>query len=228
VVGGAADRRWEGCGKQTFDLPAKGFALKPSLSISRCATACLLVVSPLLGAQEGRQQYVSDVIQLSIREQPSNSAGSIGTVRSGEQVTVLEVLGPESFARIRDRNGREGWVTARYLSDEPAAREQLQAVQRTLAAAEAETQQLRTQLQQAEARLAEAAPALALAGENEALRAAVADAEQQAATVLERYNQQRAERQLLVTGAALLSFGVLLGLLLPWLGRARRRRYGDL
>lgn len=201
--------------------------MKSPLSRSRLAII-LLSVCPLLSAQDGRQQYVSDIINLSIREQPSNSAGTIGTVRSGERVTVLEVLGPESFARIRDQNGREGWVTARYLSDEPAARDQLQELRRALAAAEAETRELREQLQQAEARLEQAAPALALAGENESLRAAVAEAERQAATVLEHYNQQRAERQLLVTGAALIAVGVILGLLLPWLGRSRRRRYGDL
>lgn len=196
--------------------------------MSRLATVFILSVSSALSAQDGRPQYVSDVINLSIRDQPSNNAGTIGTVRSGERITVLEVLGPESFARIRDQNGREGWVTARYLTDEPAARDQLQALRRTLAAAEADARQLREQLQQAEARLGAAAPALALAGENEALRAAVAEAEQQTATVMQRYNQQRAERQLLVTGAALLSLGIVLGLLLPWLGRSRRRRYGEL
>lgn len=209
-------------------LFAEGFAVKSWRLITRLATLLLMGASATLSAQDGRSQYVSDVIHLSIRERPSNGAATLGTVRSGERVTVLEVLGPESFARIRDADGLEGWVTARYLSDEPAARLQLEALQRAQAVDQAEIQDLRQQLEAAAARLAAAAPALELASENERLRATVAEAEQQAATVLKRYDQQRAERQLLVTGAALVALGILLGLLLPWLGRSRRRRYGDL
>lgn len=43
----------------------------------------------------------------------------------------------------------------------------------------------------------------------------------------DRLELERSKRRTLVTGAALVLGGMLLGRLLPWVFRGRRRRYGD-
>jgi SH3 domain protein len=84
----------------------------------------VLLAAPVAMAQTGgRQQYISDEITVSIREQPRNDATVTGALKSGARVTLLESLGEESFARIRTADGREGWITARFLTSQPVARE---------------------------------------------------------------------------------------------------------
>jgi SH3 domain protein len=128
-----------------------------------------LVMAWPVSAQE-RQQYISDVITLTLRDGPRNDATYLGTVKSGDRVTLLESLGPESFARVRTADGREGWVTARYLTNEPAARTALDDLRRELNEARSRIRELENQLGTAQSELEKARPALELAGHNDQLR----------------------------------------------------------
>lgn len=189
--------------------------------------ALLLALSSPVIAQE-RQQYIDDSITVTIRDAPRGDAAYLGTVRSGDRVAVLESLGTQSFAHIRTADGREGWITARFLTDRPAARDALDGVRRELAQAQARIRELERDLGKAQADLQQARPALDLAQENERLRAEIAGLQRASEDVRRRFNEQRARRQTLLTGAGLVGGGVLLGLLLQWLGRnTRRRHWGD-
>lgn len=198
----------------------------PMPLLTRCA-AVIMMMSAVVFSAVAQTQFVSDVINLSIRERPANDAGVIGQVSSGEQVEVLESLGPESFTRIRDTNGREGWVTARYLTDEPAARVQLEAAKAALAQSNQALAALQSDFDAAQSRLADAASALELADENERLKEVIAQLQVDEQRSIAERDADRERRKLLLTGAALVGGGVTLGLLLPALGR-RRRRYGEL
>ncbi|MFC4250048.1 TIGR04211 family SH3 domain-containing protein [Sinimarinibacterium flocculans] len=190
----------------------------------------LLLLSVLLApvhAQE-RTQYVSDVISLTLRDGPANDATYLGTIKSGDRVTLLESLGEQSFARIRTEDGREAWVTARYLSDEPAARDLLDGVRRELADARSRIRELEAQLADAQSSLAQARPALELAGENDQLREQIDALQRSAQEAEQRFNEHKARRRTMLTGAALVGAGTLFGLILPWMLRSsRRRRWGD-
>ncbi|MEC9364675.1 MAG: TIGR04211 family SH3 domain-containing protein [Sinimarinibacterium flocculans] len=190
----------------------------------------LLLLSVLLApvhAQE-RTQYVSDVISLTLRDGPANDATYLGTIKSGDRVTLLESLGEQSFARIRTEDGREAWVTARYLSDEPAARDLLDDVRRELADARSRIRELEAQLADAQSSLAQARPALELAGENDQLREQIDALQRSAQEAEQRFNEHKARRRTMLTGAALVGAGTLFGLILPWMLRSsRRRRWGD-
>src|SRR3546814_9313468 len=71
-------------------------------------------------------------------------------------------------------------------------------------------------------------PAFELSQENTRLKAELAAKEQAMAAAAQRFDGERAKRATLIAGAGLLSGGVILGLLLPWLlQNRRRRRYGD-
>ena len=192
----------------------------------------LLALAPSATAQDGgssgaTQRYVSDEITLSVRERPSNEAGTIGTVKSGAQVTVLENLGNESFARIRTSDGVTGWVTARYLSTEPAARTQLDRNNASLREAQARIKTLEDQLAQTRQQLEAAKPALELASENERLRGSMAETQRNVAELQQSYAAENARRKTLITGGGLVVLGLVAGLLLPLFGGRKKRGYSD-
>lgn len=188
----------------------------------------LLLAAPLVHAQSGTTQFISDDIAVVLREAPRNDAGSLGSLRSGQKVTVLETLGPDSFARVRTADGREGWMTARYLSAQPAAKDRVAQLKADLDAAQKQIKSLQAELGAAKAQLDQARPAFELAQDNTRLKSELAAKEQASQALRQQFDQERARRATLLTGAGLLSGGVVLGLLLPWLLQSRRRRrYGD-
>jgi SH3 domain protein len=192
-----------------------------------CGGPALLLWAPLALAQpEGQQQYISDDISVTIRQKPSNDALSLGVVKSGARVTVLDSLGADSFAHIRTADGRDGWITARFLSAQPAAKEQMVQLKQQLEQAHGQAQSLQRELDSAQQQLAKARPALEMAGENDKLRADIAQREQQVSELERQYDGERARRDTLATGAGLVGGGILLGLLLPWVG-TRKKRYSD-
>lgn len=178
-------------------------------------------------AQTGNSQYISDEITVSIREAPRNDAGLVGIVKSGARVTVLESLGPESFARIRTADGRTGWITARFLTSQPAAGVRVVEMRAELDAAKQQVRTLESELSAARAQLDKARPAFELSQENEKLKAEAAEQARANAELQQRYDAARQQRKTLLTGAGLLTGGVVVGLLLPSLLRSRRRRYSD-
>jgi SH3 domain protein len=192
-----------------------------------CGGPALLLWAPLALAQpEGQQQYISDDISVTIRQKPSNDALSLGVVKSGARVTVLDSLGADSFAHIRTADGRDGWITARFLSAQPAAKEQMLQLKQQLEQAHGQAQSLQRELDSAQQQLAKARPALEMAGENDKLRADIAQREQQVSELERQFDGERARRDTLATGAGLVGGGILLGLLLPWVG-TRKKRYSD-
>ncbi|HUP91218.1 MAG TPA: TIGR04211 family SH3 domain-containing protein [Solimonas sp.] len=187
---------------------------------------CLLGSAPA-AAQAGREQYISDEISVTIRQEPRSDAPSLGVLKSGAKVTVLEVLGADSFARIRTPDGREGWITARFLSTQPAAKDRTNAIRAELDQARERAQALEKELALAREQLSRAQPALELAQDKERLQAQIVQLEQHSAQLTSRYDAESARRRTLATGAGLIVGGVFLGLVLPWLASGRRRRYSE-
>ena len=182
---------------------------------------------PAVQAQSGSAQYISDEISVSIREAPRNDAGMIGIIKSGARVTVLESLGPESFARIRTADGRTGWITARFLTSEPAASTRLGEVRSELDGTKQQIRTLENDLASARAQLEKVRPAFELSRENEQLKAQAAEQARANEELQDRYDAARQQRKTLLTGAGLIGGGIIIGLLLPSLLSGRRRRYSD-
>jgi SH3 domain protein len=181
----------------------------------------------MLAAAEGRPAYISDDVSVVIRDKADNNAGTIGSLKSGAHITVLETLGTDSFARIRTDDGREGWITARYISDQPAAREQLGSLRQQLDQAHAQAEALQSSLNTAQEQLARVKPALEHADEFDRKRADLDQREQHLGELERGYDQEAARRETLISGAVLVGAGILLGLLLPWLGGGRKRRHSS-
>ena len=103
----------------------------------------LALVAPLAAAAE--TVYVIDRLQVGLR-----AARDGNVVKPLETGAVLEVLErDERFARVRDKQGTEGWLELRYLSAEPPARLQLVKLQDDLSKARVQLAEAQTQLKNA-------------------------------------------------------------------------------
>src|SRR3546814_1820155 len=103
-----------------------------------------LIFAVPLAYAEGTPQYITDDVSVTLREAPRNDAASIGVLHSGDKVTMLETLGEQSFARVRTSAGAEGWMTARYLSGQLAAKDRLSQMKSDLDRSEEHTSELQS------------------------------------------------------------------------------------
>ena len=205
----------------------------------------LLIALPAGVLAETR--YVSDVLYVSLRDQPADPAKILRTLRSGTAVEVLERQG--GYARVRTEDGLEGWVRAKFLVDEPIARDKLRQAEARLARLEQENQALREKLKALEGKLAEAdkerkrleslrqrlegelarlkevaARPAELAEENTQLKTRLVEAEKELAQLRSEVSTLRDQtrRDWFLAGAGVLLGGLLIGLIVPRI-RWRRR-----
>lgn len=106
----------------------------------------LWLMAPLVAAAE--TLYVIDRLQVGLR-----AARDGAVVKPVETGAVLEVLErDERFARVRDKQGAEGWLELRYLSAEPPARVQLAKLQDEINKTRSQLAEAQTQLKNSSAR----------------------------------------------------------------------------
>lgn len=83
----------------------------------------LLVLFLVTGSVHAEKRYVTDRILLGIHKEATESSQLIKSVASGTEMEVLGTTG--DFARIKLRDGTEGWVSQAYLTDKQPAVVQL-------------------------------------------------------------------------------------------------------
>ena len=191
--------------------------------MKRIFVLALLCAGTAVNAAEGKQQYITDEITATMREAPRNDATIRANLKSGTRITVLESLGPDSFAHVKTEDGKEGWIPSRFIAGEPAAKDRLNTLQAEINQMRAHQRELDEELARAKETVAKAGPALQLADENQKLKEQMAQKEREGVELQAQFSEQQAWRRNIVTGAALVGGGVLVGLLLPALGRRRRR-----
>ena len=83
------------------------------------AVMVFVFVQPAFCAE---QLYVTDKLQVNLRQAPSSDATSASWIESGDLVTVLsEPSSSSNWVKIRTETGKEGWVLRRYLVEDPPA-----------------------------------------------------------------------------------------------------------
>ncbi len=201
---------------------------------------------------QAETRYVSDVLYISLREAPEDGARVLRIVKSGTPLEVLETV--DGFAHVRTKDGLEGWAKAKFLVDEPIARDKLEAAQERIATLEKENAELRKQVEDLRSRLVEAererkrldsvrtrleselarlrklaAEPAALAEENERLKARNAELEQTLTRLQAEVAQLRDQtrRDWFLAGAGVLGVGLLIGLVLPRIRWRRRKEWLD-
>jgi SH3 domain protein len=205
----------------------------------------LLLLGLCAAAQAANVMYVDDKLLVGLRAE-ANSGRTITTLETGTRLEVLETSG--SYIKVRDPKGNEGWVRDQYLTAQPVARDRLTQAEQRIAALEADKEKLRSQvsgvaserteavkgrsqlekenqkLQQELAAIREsAANPLKLSNENRMMRDRLAtlEAENQRMLTESQNFQDDNKRQWFLTGAGVLTGGILIGLIAP---RLRRRR----
>jgi SH3 domain protein len=71
-------------------------------------------------------QYVKEIMSITMRTGPGTGHKIIHMLKSGEKLDILE--SGDGWTRIRAKNGQEGWVLNRYLTDETPVRPALNAL----------------------------------------------------------------------------------------------------
>ncbi len=76
----------------------------------------LLLTIPVgfVDAAHADTQYVSDMLVLTIRDNPDKDANILGNVKTADSVEVLET--GDRFMRIRTPEGLEGWVKKNFIT----------------------------------------------------------------------------------------------------------------
>ena len=214
---------------------------------------CVLCATSFVSlAAFGESVWVSDQFEVMLRTGPSTNNAIQLMVNSGSELEILEEDAESGYSRVMTGGGTEGWVLSRYLMREAGAREQLIALTQQLTSANAEGSSMGSQLgairgeyDASQRRISElerensdlqgeiaeirrvAANTLAIDSQNKNLQQQLTDAEIQV-NILEQENDDlggQTTRNWFITGAAVLSVGILLGLLLPRMKWQRRSRY---
>ncbi len=198
--------------------------------------------------------YVTDRFEITLRTGPGTQHKILKMLPSGARLEVLE-RNDEGYVRVRTGDGVEGWVLARYLQEEPVARERLAQAQARLDRLRKEVAALRREngdlkkenarlqqaLEKAEAARAKAEAALArireasrnviaLQEENEQLKTQLVTLRRDLLTLRQENAtlQDVRQRDWFLAGALVLALGIVAGLVLPRLAVRRRRSWSDL
>ncbi len=204
--------------------------------------AVVLFVVPNLASPQSNDSWISDQFEVMLRSGKSTQQRIIKLLPSGTKVTVLEQDDESGYTRVRTSNGTVGWMLTRYLVSSPTARLQLSEVQTRLFSGdemrrqlqarvlelEQEREALQTQLGRTETsslglqqQLDEirelSSNAIRLDGQNKRLKQQLIDNERQIDD-LESENLEistRSDREWFIVGAAAVTVGLLLGLIIP-------------
>ena len=166
--------------------------------VARGAMALFFLAALLgLGHDAMAQAWVSGDRVLNLRTGAGENDHAIGVLRTGDPVTILRR--DAGWVEVRDERGRTGWVLGSYLTNEAPPRVLLRLQVTEL---EGELKNVRREAE-------------TLRGDNESLRSTDAEASSEIDRLtLENLEYKAGERwPFLITGASILTAGMLLGLI---------------
>lgn len=226
--------------------------IKNNLSILQLFIAVCTVLPSLACAD---QRYVTDQFEVMLRTGPSGNHAILRMMKSGAALTVMDPEVDNGYVRVQTNAGTEGWVLVRYLIREPVARVQLENLVKQVTQTEPKDTHIRGQVNAVKAeydntnkRIAhleaekkalenqldaiknKAADVLAIDAENQQLQQKLTEARAQLKTLQEKYSElsNTNEKDWFITGALVLTGGLLLGLIIPKISwRRQRSPYGS-
>ncbi|MEK7207880.1 MAG: TIGR04211 family SH3 domain-containing protein [Pseudomonadota bacterium] len=120
---------------------------------TKCLTRLLVALAFLPGAAFAETVYVIDKLYVGMRAEAIETSPVIKSVESGTTLEVLQRI--EKYVYVRDKQGTNGWVEARYLTADAPARLQMGKLQEDLTKARAQAAEVQMQLKKTEVALAE-------------------------------------------------------------------------
>ncbi|KEZ77381.1 TIGR04211 family SH3 domain-containing protein [Salinisphaera hydrothermalis] len=217
-----------------------------------------LVVASLLGttllfsvAASAATQYVSDQLSINMRSGPGTKYRIEKLLDAGDK---LDTLGSSSngWTRVRTSSGNTGYVLTRFLSDQPAARDQVADLKNQVNQLQSDNADLKKELAQAlhgSDKLGElkrnlvdenkklksqlqniretSADAIRISKENEKYRKQLMSLRSDVDRLKHENQALQSRREGMKIGALILFGGILLGLLLPMFRRRRGKGSWD-
>ncbi|TXH94117.1 MAG: SH3 domain-containing protein [Pseudomonas sp.] len=191
--------------------------------------ACLLGALWSGGASAGEVRWVSDSLQTYVRSGPTDGYRIVGSLRSGQQVELLNVQG--DYSQVRSDSGSSVWIPSRDLQSVPGQAERLPQLEQRVAELSAELQGIDDAWQSRVQGMQETLEARkALIDELQAVRSELDSQLNQAQAELRETRAQLGEEnkqvlmRYMVYGGSIAGAGLLVGLILPTMLRVRRKR----
>ncbi|CAM3938624.1 TIGR04211 family SH3 domain-containing protein [Shewanella aquimarina] len=179
--------------------------------------AMMLVSSTLMAAEQTR--YISDNVYTFIHGGPGTQYRILGSVEAGQPVTYLGEM-QNDYAKVVDHKGREGWVDSKMLDSGKSFRVQLPEVQAELAKVKADLESITNESDSSAQLIRQLRSQLANA--EEALAKASSERDSATRELTRLKNDERFE--LMKQGGMIAGIGVLIGVILVYLPRPRRRQ----
>ncbi|HEY5714910.1 MAG TPA: TIGR04211 family SH3 domain-containing protein [Psychromonas sp.] len=176
-------------------------------------------------------RYVSDDVVIYMHSGPGQEYRITGTINVGSAVTTLKSDANTKFSQVRTDSGKTGWVKDNELQTTLPAKSMLPTVQKQLQEAQKKLQNIdqensKTFDQAKQAIIEKDNLIAALVGEKQTLQQTITELE---ATnleldLLQDTKDERVKMEWMLYGGSVLFFGLLIGLLIPFLPRRKKNR----
>ncbi|AJJ12597.1 bacterial SH3 domain protein [Yersinia rohdei] len=196
----------------------------------RLICLAMLSLSISLGAYAEEKRYISDELDTYVHSGPGNQYRIVGTLKGGDEVTLISVDNDTNYGQIRDSKGKTIWIPLSQLSETPSLRvrvpdleQQVKTLTDKLANIDNSWNQRTAEMQQKVA--ASDSVISELQKENESLKNQLVVAQKKVSAVnLQLDDKQRTIiLQWFMYGGGVAGIGLLLGLVLPHLIPSRKK-----
>ncbi|WP_258405278.1 TIGR04211 family SH3 domain-containing protein [Shewanella mesophila] len=178
----------------------------------------LMLLSPTLLAAE-QTRYISDNVFTFLHGGPGTQYRILGSVEAGQPITYLGET-QDDYVKIIDHKGREGWIDGKLVSRDKSFRVQLPEVETKLETVQAELDELIAQTNSSDQTIRQLRSQLASAEEQ--LSTASNERDSAVRELAQIQNNQRFEQ--LKQGGMIAGIGLILGVIIAYLPRPRRRQ----
>ena len=176
-------------------------------------------------------RYVSDKIFIYMHSGPSLDYRIIGTIKVGTPLTTLKYNSNTKFMQVKTPKGKTGWVKAKELQEELPATIQLPEVQKQLQEAQTKLANIDRENAEKQQEMAQSMTEkenliVKLQSEKKYLQQSIEElkAKNLELDLLQDTKEERIKMEWMMYGGSVLFFGLLLGLIIPFLPRRKKRQ----
>ena len=195
---------------------------KQIVLIFLCIASSLLSLQSLAqepNDSEGEIRYISDDLFTYLHAGPGRNFRILGTVVAGTRVTLLQEDAEKNFVEIIDDKQRTGWIDAEFISVSSSVRALVPGLQQQVKDTEQTIQQQRVSNDLLNQQIAD------LTSQNTNLKTKLSDAEKENVKITQTLADydQTAQMEWFTRGGIVAVISLLLGIILTYLPKKRRR-----